>query len=94
MLSTPIGCPLAASLPEEKVERRNSMEWITRAEFLRMGTRAGLSERLVNSEINKLLKRLDKELDSFTQMMQEQYASPIYAEIQAGIRRRMRQLAE
>ena len=93
LLSTAVYPELPAKLAM-KIEGRNSMEWITRAKFLRMGTRAGLSERLVNSEINKLLKRLDKELDSFTQMMQEQYASPIYAEIQAGTRRRMRQLAE
>ena len=77
-----------------KIEGRNSLEWITRAKFLRMGTKAGLSERLVNAEIDKLLKRLEKKLDSFTQKMQEQYASPIYAEIQAGIRRRMQQLAK
>ena len=77
-----------------KIEGRNSMEWITRAKFLRMGTKAGLSERLVNSEMNKLLKRMDKELDSFTRKLQEQYASSIYAEIQAGIRRRMQQLVD
>ena len=44
--------------------------------------------------MNKLLKRMDKELDSFTRKLQEQYASSIYAEIQAGIRRRMRQLVD
>ena len=85
------------SLPEKlamKIEGRNSLVWITRAKFLRMGTKAGLSERLVNAEIDKLLKRLEKKLDSFTQKMREQYASPIYAEIQAGIRRRMQQLAK
>lgn len=93
LLSTAVYPTLPAKLAM-KIEGRNSLEWITRAKFLRMGTKAGLSERLVNAEIDKLLKHLEKKLDSFTQKMQEQYASPIYAEIQAGIRRRMQQLAK
>ena len=93
LLSTVVYPELPAKLAM-KIEGRNSMEWITRAKFLRMGTKAGLSERLVNSEMNKLLKRMDKELDSFTRKLQEQYASSIYAEIQAGIRRRMQQLVD
>jgi serine/threonine-protein kinase HipA len=93
LLSTAVYPTLPAKLAM-KIEGRNSLVWITRAKFLRMGTKAGLSERLVNAEIDKLLKRLEKKLDSFTQKMQEQYASPIYAEIQAGIRQRMQQLAK
>ncbi len=93
LLSTAVYPTLPAKLAM-KIEGRNSLVWITRAKFLRMGTKAGLSERLVNAEIDKLLKHLEKKLDSFTQKMQEQYASPIYAEIQAGIRRRMQQLAK
>ena len=93
LLSTAVYPSLPAKLAM-KIEGRNSLVWITRAKFLRMGTKAGLSERLVNAEIDKLLKHLEKKLDSFTQKMQEQYASPIYAEIQAGIRRRMQQLAK
>lgn len=93
LLSTAVYPSLPAKLAM-KIEGRNSLVWITRAKFLRMGTKAGLSERLVNAEIDKLLKQLEKKLDSFTQKMQEQYTSPIYAEIQAGIRRRMQQLAK
>ena len=93
LLSTAVYPNLPAKLAM-KIEGRNSLEWITRAKFLRMGIKAGLSERLVNSEIDKLLKHLEKKLDSFTQKMQGLYASPIYTEIQAGIRCRMQQLVE
>ncbi len=77
-----------------KIEGRNSMEWISRAKFLRMGTKAGLTPSLINKEINKLLNRLERILDSFTRDLLEQYPSPIYSTIRDGIRRRMIQLKE
>ena len=75
-----------------KIEGRSHFDWISRAKFLRMGSKAGLSERLVHTEIDKMLKRLNKELDSFTQTVSAEAPSPVYAEIQSGIRRRMQQL--
>lgn len=77
-----------------KIEGRNSLEWISRAKFIRMGTKAGLSPALINKEINKLLSQMERALDSFTHDMQKRYPSPIYATIQDGIRLRMLQLKE
>lgn len=88
LLSTAVYAELPAKLAM-KIEGRNSMEWMSRAKFLRMGAKAGMS----NSEMTKLLRHLDKALDSFTREMQEQYITLVFAEIHAGSRRRMLQLA-
>lgn len=93
LLSTAVYLALPAKLAM-KIEGRSHFDWMSRGKFLRMGKKAGLSERLVNAEIDRLLNRLEKNLDSFTQKMQGLYDSPIYAEIQTGIRRRMQQLVK
>lgn len=77
-----------------KIEGRNSLEWISRAKFVRMGAKAGLSPALINREINKLLNRMERVLEDFTKNIQKQYPSPIYASIRDGIRQRLSQLAE
>ncbi len=91
LLSTVVYPNLPAKLAM-KIEGRSHFDWISRAKFLRMGSKAGLSERLVHTEIDKMLKRLNKELDSFTQTVSAEAPSQVYAEIQSGIRRRMQQL--
>ena len=75
-----------------KIEGRSHFDGISRAKFLRMGRKAGLSERLVNAEIDKMLKKLNRELVPFTRMMEKQEYSPLYTEIQRGIQQRMQQL--
>lgn len=64
----------------------------TRGKFLRMGEKAGLLNRLVNAEIDKLLAQLSKILVSFTEKMQQSEPSSIYSEIQSGIEKRILQL--
>lgn len=75
-----------------KIEGRNHFDWITRSKLLRMGEKAGLNARLVNTEIDKLLAILSKTLTLFSAKLQQLEPSPIYAEIQSGIERRMLQL--
>lgn len=77
-----------------KIEGRNNFNWISRAKFVRLATKAGLTERLVNSEINTLLKKLDKVLTAFTKTLTLDEPSPIYEKIEDGIRHRMLQLRD
>ena len=93
LLSTAVYPNLPAKLAM-KIEGRNRLDWITRNKFLRMGAKAGLRERLVSAEISKTLAVLDKKLSGFTAQMQEEEPSPVYAEIESGIRRRMLQMME
>lgn len=91
LLSTAVYPNLPAKLAM-KIEGRNHFDWMTRSKFLRMGEKAGLNVRLVNSEMDKLLSILSKTLADFTRKMQTLEPSPIYAEIHAGIVKRMQQL--
>ncbi|MBQ5665477.1 MAG: type II toxin-antitoxin system HipA family toxin [Akkermansia sp.] len=75
-----------------KIDGRNHFDWITRGKFLRMGEKAGLLNRLVNAEIDKLLAQLSKILVPFTEKMQQSEPSSIYSEIQSGIEKRILQL--
>ena len=75
-----------------KIDGRNHFDWITRGKFLRMGEKAGLLNRLVNAEIDKLLAQLSKILVPFTEKMQQSDPSAIYSEIQSGIEKRILQL--
>lgn len=93
LLSTAVYPNLPSKLAM-KIEGRSHFDWISRAMFLRMGSKAGLSERLVHAEIDKMLKRLSKVLNSFTEAVSAEVPSSVYAEIQTGIRRRMQQLVK
>lgn len=75
-----------------KIDGRNHFDWITRGKLLRMGEKAGLLNRLVNAEIDKLLAQLSKILVPFTEKMQQSEPSSIYSEIQSGIEKRILQL--
>lgn len=75
-----------------KIDGRNHFDWITRGKLLRMGEKAGLLNRLVNAEIDKLLAQLSKILVPFTEKMQQSEPSSIYREIQSGIEKRILQL--
>lgn len=91
LLSTAVYPNLPAKLAM-KIEGRSHFDWITRNKFLRMGVKAGLSERLVNRELEKLLALLEKKLAGFTNNLQREIPSAVYAEIETGIRHRMQQL--
>ncbi len=75
-----------------KIDGSNHFDWITRGKFLRMGEKAGLLNRLVNAEIDKLLAQLSKILVPFTEKMQQSEPSSIYSGIQSGIEKRILQL--
>ncbi len=74
------------------IKGRNNFNRISRAKFLRMGSKAGLTERLVNTEIDKLIRQLDKKLHTFTSKLQQTEPSPVYESPESGIQPLMQQL--
>lgn len=91
LLSTTVYPELAPKLAM-KIEGRNGMKWISRGKFIRMGMKAGLTERLIHAEIDKMLKRVETVLPLFTEDMQQCYPCPIYDKIREGIELRAAQL--
>ena len=75
-----------------KIDNEYSFRWITQGKFLRMGVKAGLTEKIVMKEIQKFQKKLNKLLDGFTVKMGKQYPAAVYEKIKAGIRERLQKI--
>ena len=75
-----------------KIDGEYNFRWITTGKLIRMGVKAGLSERMVKMEIQKIRKRLDKILLPFTDIIAKEHPASIYLKIQAGIQERLTQL--
>ncbi len=91
LISTTVYPALAPKLAM-KIEGRYDFRWITRNKMLRMAAKMGLSSRLAEREMDKLLRRLGEILPVFTANMVERYPSAIYSDIRRGIEARMQQL--
>lgn len=75
-----------------KIDGEYNFRWITTGKLIRMGIKAGLSERIVKMEIQKIRKRLNKVLLTFTDSIANEHPASIYLKIQAGIQERFNQL--
>ena len=75
-----------------KIDGEYSFRWITPGKLIRMGIKAGLSERIVKMEIQKIQKRLNKVLIPFTKAAEKEHSASVYMKIQAGIQERLTQL--
>ncbi len=75
-----------------KIDGEYHFRWITPGKFIRMGQKAGLTERIVKREIQKVTKQVDKNLQAFTEKMTLHYPADIYASIKSGIEDRLEQL--
>ena len=87
--------PAARFIPPRlamKIDGEYNFRWITTGKLIRMGVKAGLSERMVKMEIQKIRKRLDKILLPFTDIIAKEHPASIYLKIQAGIQERLTQL--
>lgn len=91
LLSTTVYPNLASRLAM-KIDGEYNFRWITTGKLIRMGVKAGLSERMVKMEIQKIRKRLDKILLAFTETVAKEHPASIYLKIQAGIQERFNQL--
>ncbi len=91
LLSTAVYPNLAPKLAM-KIGGEYNFRWISPGKFIRMGQKAGLSERIVKKEIQKVTAKVSKHLHVFTEKIHRQHPSGIYQQIQNGIQARMKQL--
>lgn len=91
LLSTTVYPNLAPRLAM-KIDSEYHFRWITPGKMIRMAEKAGLSERIVKMEIQKLQKRLDKVLQPLVDKLNVEHPSPVYEKIQSGIRERLAQI--
>jgi serine/threonine-protein kinase HipA len=75
-----------------KIDSEYNFRWISQGKLLRMGAKAGLTEKLVMKEIQKIQKKLNKVLDKFTSEINAQYPSTVYDKIKVGIVERLQQI--
>lgn len=75
-----------------KIDGEYAFRWITRAKFLRMATKSGLSPRMMDREIDRMLHRIGKQAPIVAQKLSVRFPSPCYERIVKGILDRCRQL--
>ncbi|MBR2427080.1 MAG: type II toxin-antitoxin system HipA family toxin [Lentisphaeria bacterium] len=91
LLSTVVYPDLSPKLAM-KIDNEYNFRWITHGKMLRMGVKAGFTEKIVVKEILAMQKKLDRVLEKFTADMQEKYPADIYNKIHNGIIERMKQI--
>ena len=74
------------------IDSEYNFRWISQGKLLRMGAKAGLTEKLVMKEIQKMQKKLNKVLDKFTSEINAQHQAAVYDKIKAGIVERLQQI--
>lgn len=77
-----------------KIDNEYTFRWITIGKFIRMGEKAGFSEKIILKEIQKMQKILHKNIDGFTADIKKKYPANIYDKIYAGIINRIEQLKQ
>ena len=75
-----------------KIDGEYAFRWITRAKFLRMATKSGLSPRMMGREIDRMLRRIGNQAPIVAQKLSVRFPSPCYERIVKGILDRCRQL--
>ena len=75
-----------------KIDNEYTFRWISTGKFVRMGIKAGISEKIIVKEIQKMQKKLCRIIDKFTANIKKQYPSTIYDKIYNGIMTRSNQL--
>ena len=93
MMSTAIYPEVAARLAM-KIDGEYSFKWITRAKFLRMAEKLGISPRTMDKEIGRIQKRIEKHAQEVADKLAARFPSPCYERIVKGIFQRSRQLGK
>ena len=75
-----------------KIDSEYNFRWISQGKLLSMGAEAGLTEKLVMKEIQKIQKKLNKVLEKFTSEINAQHPAAVYDKIKAGIVERLQQI--
>lgn len=75
-----------------KIDTEYNFRWITTGKFLRMGKKAGISEKIMSLELQKMQKTILTEVSSLIERLSEQHPSDVYEKIRTGILLSLRQL--
>ena len=77
-----------------KIDGEYAFKWITRAKFLRMAEKLGISPRTMDKEISRLQKRVEKQAPAVADRLSARFPSPCYGQIVDGVLRRCGQLSK
>ena len=76
-----------------KIEKEYNFRWITHGKFVRMGQKAGITEKVIDLELAKLRKRITVAVPKVMSKLSERYPAEVYSKIQRGIENRLSQLS-
>ena len=76
-----------------KIEKEYSFRWITRGNFVRMGQKAGIAEKVVDLELAKMSKRITVAVPKVMEKLSKRHPAEVYGRIQRGIETRLAQLS-
>lgn len=91
IMSTAIYPEVAARMAM-KIDGEYAFKWITRAKFLRMAEKLGISAQMMDKEISRLQKRVGKYAPVVAERLNAKFPSPCYGHIVDGIFKRCGQL--
>lgn len=92
LLSTTVYPNLAARLAM-KIEKEYNFRWITHGKFVRMGQKAGISEKVIDLELAKLSRKITVEATKLKEKLSTRHPAEVYNKIQGGIEARLAQLS-
>ena len=92
LLSTTVYPNLVAKLAM-KIEKEYNFRWITHGKFVRMGQKAGISEKVIDLELAKLTKRITTAVPKVKLNLSKRHPADVYGKIQNGIELRLAQLS-
>ena len=92
LLSTTVYPNLAAKLAM-RIEKEYNFRWITHGKFVRMGQKAGISEKVIDLELAKVGKRITSTLAKVMGELSRHHPAEVYGKIQRGIEDRLAQLS-
>ncbi len=92
LLSTTVYPNLVGKLAM-KIDTEYHFRWITHGKFVRMGLRAGITEKVIELELSKLVKRIKSATPKLMARLSKHHPADVYGKIQKGIEDRLKQLS-
>ncbi len=92
LLSTTVYPNLVAKLAM-KIEKEYNFRWITHGKFVRMGQKVGITEKVIDLELAKLVKRITAFVPKVMSKLSQKHPAEVYSKIQKGIETRLSQLS-
>ncbi len=76
-----------------KIDGEYNFRWITPGKLVRMGQKAGLNEKIVKTEIQKICNKMAKVTSPLIEKLNQKHPASVYSKIQGGIERRIAQIS-